>query len=300
MEYQYPITILTPSYNREKYLPVLYKSLCAQSIQNFQWLIIDDGSTDDTENIVLNFSNHQFLLEYYKKENGGKHTALNYSHPYIKGEYICIVDSDDWLVDNAIEIIVEKQKKYESYDNVKMLTFLKGKNETTPLCNNFPNSPTVSNHIDFRVNAQRKNDCCEVIQSDVFKEFPFPIFKGEKFLGEGYLWNHAGYKYDTVYINELIYMCDYLDGGLSKEGRRLRISCPYGGMANCNSFFINDSNRCVSKKIIIKEVWLFICYGKFAGLKYREIKNKCLRQDLIYKNYLFGYMLYLFWRCKYM
>ena len=86
------ITIITPTYNREECLKKCWDSLCQQSFTRFQWLIIDDGSNDKTEEVVKGFiENSKFQIEYHKKKNGGKHTALNYSHPYIKGKYVAIL-----------------------------------------------------------------------------------------------------------------------------------------------------------------------------------------------------------------
>lgn len=282
MEYQYPVTILTPSYNRANLLPRLYESLCNQTSKDFQWLIIDDGSTDNTKAVVDAFDANRVNVEYHEKVNGGKHTALNFSHPYIKGEVVCIVDSDDWLVDIAVEEIVKK------------------KNSTTPLRDEFPDEPTISNHIDFRVNAERRADCCEVIATEVFKEFPFPEFPGERFLGEGPLWNGAGFKYDTVYINEILYVCEYLEGGLTESGRKLRLLCPNGGMANSNSFYDADSSRKVSDKIRRKEAMLFVCYGCQAKLNHAQIIDRANDKEYVKRCYLAGKLLHAYWKHKYL
>ena len=300
MKYQYPVTILTPAYNRANLLPRLYKSLCNQTSKDFQWLIIDDGSTDNTQAVVDAFDTNRVNVEYHVKVNGGKHTALNYSHPYIKGEVVCIVDSDDWLVDIAVEEIIKRKEQFFSFKNVKLITFLKGKNLTTPLLDEFPEEPTISNHIDFRVNAQRRADCCEVIDTEVFKEFLFPEFPGERFLGEGPLWNGAGFKYDTVYIKEILYVCEYLEGGLTESGRKLRLMCPHGGMANCNSFYDDNSSRKVSDKIRRKEAMLFVCYGCQAKLNRAQIIDRANDKEFVKRYYLAGKLLHAYWKHKYL
>ena len=99
------ITVFTPTYNRAYILPKLYESLKKQTCMNFEWLIIDDGSTDDTSEVVKTFKTDKFPILYYYKKNGGKHTAMNYSHPYINGDLLFIVDSDDVLTNDAIETI---------------------------------------------------------------------------------------------------------------------------------------------------------------------------------------------------
>ncbi len=293
------ITILTPTFNRASYLKRLYMSLKSQTVHNFQWLIIDDGSTDNTETIVNEFNNCEFDIDYYKKENGGKHTALNYSHKFIKGDYVCIVDSDDWLLPHAIELIENKLIKYRENSNIKTLVFRRGYSESEPICTSFPEEDTVSNSIDFIVNAKRHGDCCEVVSTCVFKEFPFPEYPNERFLGEGYLWNNIAYKYDSVYIKDVIYICEYLEGGLSKSGRKLRIQSPLGGMANSNTYFISINGRKVANSIILKESMLFVCYAKFAGLNYKDILEKANDIRPIRKFYFLGVLLYIYWRWRY-
>lgn len=299
MEYEYELTILTPTYNRARLLPTLYGSLNHQTVKGFQWLIIDDGSTDGTEEVVKGFVPEGYAIDYHKKPNGGKHTALNYAHRFIRGQAVCIVDSDDWLLPNAVEKIRERIKEYLPFNNIKQFVFLRGKTPDEPLCGGFPAKPEISNHIEFRVNGRRRGDCCEIIDTAVFKECPFPEHPGERFLGEGHLWNNVGFKYDTVYIPEIIYICEYLEGGLTKAGRALRISCPLGGMDHANSFFGNGAGRTVNPRILRKEAMLFVCYGKFAGWSRKEIICRCRRKDLAARYYLLGWMVYAYWKAKY-
>jgi len=299
MTYSKCITILTPTYNRADYLGRLYESLVSQTNQDFQWLVIDDGSTDETEKIVSSFKGHSFELVYKKKKNGGKHTALNYSHPYIDGQFVCIVDSDDYLLPDAINCITSKINQYSSKRNIKVLVFQRGNAYYEPLCDSFGTDDIISNNIDFIVNGKRTGDCCEVISSDVLKEFPFPEYENEKFLGEGYLWCHEGFLYDTVYIPRVIYICEYLEGGLSKSGRKLRLMCPKGGMANCNAFFNSSNNRKVRKDILRKKAILFVCYGKFSGLDRKGILNAAIDRKMISRCYVLGLALYYYWKNKY-
>lgn len=122
------ITVLTPAYNRGKLLEKLYESLCAQDCKDFEWLIVDDGSTDDTsERVEQMKQTADFPISYHKKENGGKHTALNYAYQFIKAPLTFIVDSDDSLTVDAISCVNEIYKKYKNESDLCGFSFLRGK-----------------------------------------------------------------------------------------------------------------------------------------------------------------------------
>lgn len=298
--YRYKITVLTPTYNRANLIRKLYNSLLLQNTTDFQWLIIDDGSTDLTSEVVKGFQQeNKIKIDYYYKPNGGKHTALNYSHPYIDGELLFIVDSDDYLPNNAISEILAYWEQYKGKQGIRCMTFLKGNEKGKSLSGAFPNENIISNTIDFRINMDIRGDCCEVLLSDVFKEYRFPVFDNEKFVPEGCLWNYIGFRYNTVYINKILYYAEYLDGGLTRSGRKLRINNPNGCMTHCLSFFEKKNNRTVNLKKIIKESILFSCYGKFAGYNRKKIISLGNNERWIRINYFLGVILYSYWKQKY-
>ena len=104
IENRYKITVFTPSFNRAHLLSRLYDSLLKQTTNDFEWLIVDDGSTDDTETKVEEFINKGELpIRYYKQQNGGKHRAINTGVQLASGELFFIVDSDDGLVHDCIQ-----------------------------------------------------------------------------------------------------------------------------------------------------------------------------------------------------
>ena len=99
------LTIITPAYNRADLLKECFRSLQRQSDRDFQWIVVDDGSTDHTDQVMKEILRQKDWMDicFVRKENGGKHTALNASHPYIKGGYVLILDSDDTLTEDAVE-----------------------------------------------------------------------------------------------------------------------------------------------------------------------------------------------------
>lgn len=286
------LTVLTTTFNRAQLLKKCYESLKVQTCKNFEWVIIDDGSNDDTRSVVSEFSEQDcgFPIKYYFKENGGKHTALNFSHEVIGGEYTIILDSDDMLTQSAVEKILDKWKVYEERQDIWCLSFLRGRSENEPIAVYGCKEDIISNHIDFRIKKNIKGDCAEVVRSSVFKEYTFPEFKGEKFLGENYLWINASYNYKTVYVSEIIYICDYLEGGLTKSGRKMRLKNPHGGMLTANLYL----KKGFSFKCRVKNAILFDVYARAAGHPVKLIKQANKRL-LCYFCLPLGWLFYLKW-----
>ena len=288
------ITILTPTYNRAKLLKPLYDSLCNQTSFDFEWLIVDDGSTDDTSEIVKTFKTDKFPILYYYKKNGGKHTAMNFSHPYINGDLLFIVDSDDVLTNDAIETITKDWLRFGKDKNIGVLSYtIKHKNGELISQGNV-GGYYIDNDIDYRVNKNVEGDRCEIVRSDIFKSIPMPTFEGERCMGEGWLCRKIALKYNTVYIDKAIYIAEYLPGGLSKSGRLFRMNNPYGMMENCKGFMIPQ----VCWKVRLKEVLLFGTYGFCADIPVIDIIKRSEYNVLQAVMLPLSYCLFRYWSKK--
>lgn len=289
------ISILTPTYNREKQLSACYASLCEQTDFDFEWIIIDDGSTDNTETVVQSFQTDIFPIIYRKKPNGGKHTALNAAHELIHGKYVLILDSDDTLTQDAVAAVKAEWKAWEQRKEVGVLVFLRGTSKGDPLCvaRDWQKPVDIMQYRRICINS---NDCCEVIRTGLFKKYPFPVFPGERFLAEGALWGRVSYDCKCVYINRVIYICEYLEGGLTKSGRAMRIRNPLGGMYHANVYMAKKNFL----RVRIKNGLLYTCYGFFAGKTPREMAKNCQSKLLMWLCLPFGYGLHLVWKKKYM
>lgn len=289
------ITILTPLYNRKQYIERLYYSLCAQTRKDFQWLIIDDGSEENTSAIFEEYSKYaEFMIEYHYKENGGKHTALNYSHPYIKYDWVLILDSDDILTNDAVETAVSYIEKYNDNGEIGIISFQRGTDRETPFVQ-FEKEELISDHISYRINKKKDGDCCEVLRTSVLREFAFPVFVGERYINESHLWIGSADKYKSVYVPKVIYICEYVEGGLTKSGRSFWRTCPKGGM---HSQIVGLNKRC-SLTYRIKRALLLHYYGRILKMKAEDI---CRDSGHPFFTGLFtipGYFLYLYWEKKY-
>lgn len=289
------LSIITPVYNREKLLEKCYQSLLVQTKKDFEWIIIDDGSTDNSLEVARSFK-AGFPIKVIAKQNGGKHTALNSSHPYIEGKYVLILDSDDYLIPLAVETVLNGWKKYASQDEIGMVTFLKGEDEQHPSCMAYPGDEGKPvDIIRYRRKCISSNDACEVIRTELFIKYPFPVFEGEKFISEGALWNRVGHTHKCVYINTVIYIAEYLEEGLTKSGKPLRVHNPNGGMYTSN---LNIHKRNFFK-LRVKNGLLYNCYSFFARKGFKETYKQSDSKLLMCLCRPFGFALYLLWKKKY-
>lgn len=218
------ITVFTPSYNRAYTITKLYRSLLKQSYKNFEWIVVDDGSTDNTQELIQKFIQERLIkITYYKQKNGGKHRAINKGLDFAKGELFFIVDSDDYLTENALEVV---WKGWNDIDNKKEfcgISGLKGFSTSQIVGNSHRDYILDCSILDYRYKYEIRGDKAEVFVTDILKENKFPEIDGENFISESIVWNCLGNKYLMRWINEIIYICNYLDDGLSSKITPLRI-----------------------------------------------------------------------------
>lgn len=290
------LTILTPTYNRADLLVQLYKSLCKQTCKQFQWLVVDDGSNDSTQEVLKGFiEQDKIAIDYKIKKNGGKHTALNYSHSYIKGKYVVIVDSDDYLTNDAVEKILAKWKKYSSDITIAGITFQRGNPKNNEPFDRGIVGEFISTFSE-ELNKGMHGDHCETVRTDLFKKFQFPEYSEERFIAEGAMWYSITKGFKVVYSDEIVYLSEYLEGGLTKSGRALHIKNAKGCMWHASVFLNHDFKL----KIRIKNALLYICYGKFADEdKTKMIQSLKAGKLLVQTMWPAGWALYKYWKVKF-
>lgn len=290
------VTILTPTFNRKNLLPLLFQSLLSQDDQNFTWFIMDDGSTDGTETIIQNFADRaDFPIVYQRKENGGKHTALNYAYPYIDSILTIIVDSDDKLTPDAISTIKTVYEQYKEEKDLCGFSFLRGKRDGGYLSTSgVPQDGMKESFVDCRLNRHIGGDMAEVWYTHCLREYPFPEFPGEKFLGEDIVWIQMAEKYQMRFFNWVIYISDYLDDGLTNNRRKHNIASPRGCMARAEAFLNSDANL----KAKLKAGLQFYIYGRFAQMSWGQLYKRAGNKLLFLLLCAPAHILYLKWKAK--
>ncbi len=289
------ITVFTTTYNRAYSLPRLYLSLIKQTTFDFEWILIDDGSTDDTDTVMKDIiSNHQypFPIRYYQEANSGKAAEINKGALLAHGQWFFIVDSDDWLPQDAVATIIKETSMIQSKD-VGVICGMRFYENGIPVGADQSFETTECTHFDFkyRNKASNQGDLAEVIKTSVLKAYPFPIFSGEKFCPEAVVFNRIALKYKTRYFFKNIYYCEYQSDGLSAHITRLRMNnwqssllC-YAEQAHCPvplkikaRSWINfwRFSFCTNRKINLASYqipfWAYLC--KPLGFAFHLIDNK--------------------------
>lgn len=287
------ITVLTPTFNRGG-LQSLWDSLQKQTVKDFEWLVVDDGSTDGTKDLITQLQEKSdFPIRYIYKNNGGKHTALNVGIQTICSELIFIVDSDDCVTDDAVESILKIHKKYRSQNNICGYAFLRAFPDGKVNGKKFDVDEKIGSYIDVRVNGDDTGaDKAEVFKTHCLKEFPFPEYPNEKFLGEDLVWVRMARKYEMVHINKAIYVGNYLEDGLTNNRRKHNIASPIGCMHRAEEFMESD----LRTRYRIKGGLQYIVYGRFAGVKVVDLIRKSRHKVLATVCTPGGLFLYSRWR----
>lgn len=215
------VTIFTPTYNRGTTIPRLYESLLKQTDKRFEWLVIDDGSTDNTEELISSYiADGKVNISYVKRENWGLSQTINQGIDLAKGDIFFRVDSDDFVSNDAVELINTNWSLVASDDKLCGIAFLKSDigNMYAPHC---PFNDNVrTNFTDYYYRQGGSGDLAAVIKTDVFRKNKIPKFGEERFCPEGIVWNRISFEYDVLFVPKIIYLCEYRNDGITVNARR--------------------------------------------------------------------------------
>ena len=220
------VTIFTPTYNRAAKLLRLYESLLKQSSYDFEWIIVDDGSCDNTKEIVSQFHNKEmFSMQYIFQENGGKHRAYNKAIEFAKGDYFFCVDSDDYLERDAVLKIIECTENMDSEQGIIAYKI----NETGKrLSNQFPKEVNISTRFQLETEYGCKGEFTLIYPTKLARENPFPTFPNEKFMTESVIYDRMEQKCTMKILADVLTICEYLPDGYSSNSNAIMKSNPGG------------------------------------------------------------------------
>ena len=222
MSYQYKITVFTPTYNRAYIIENLYNSLRRQTYRNFEWLVVDDGSADGTEQLFERLkAEANFPIQYYKKENGGKGRAINYGVDFARGELFFNVDSDDYLTDDALEKVAAWEATIAGDSRFCGVVGNLGTapDVTTNRCFDGPyrDASLLERYPEYSDNPI-DGEHAYIFYTDIQKKYRYPEFEGERFITPGIPWNRMAHDGYLVRIfNDIIWIYEYLPDGLTMD-----------------------------------------------------------------------------------
>jgi len=209
------LTIFTPSYNRAFCLGNCYNSLLRQTIKDFKWLIIDDGSSDETRELVASWiKENRIEINYVFQENQGMHGAHNTAYKNIDTELNVCIDSDDFMSDNAVEKIIDlwNSKGADKYAGIIGLDALKDGTILGEIPSEIKESTLSDIYSKYKIEGDKKL----VLRTDVVKNFPeYPVYKDERLVPLGTLYLMIDQQYTFLCTNDIYCIVEYLPGGSS-------------------------------------------------------------------------------------
>lgn len=287
------LTVFTPAYNRAYTLHKCYESLKRQTSTDFIWLIIDDGSTDNTKELVQQWIvENEISIRYHYQQNQGMHGAHNTAYELIDTEINVCIDSDDYLTDTAVERIVTFWKENKR-SNLAGIAALDGVSDGEILGDEFPEHLKTSTYWDLYHTHHLKGDKKLIYRTDLIKKNPYPVFEGEKYVGLGYKYAKLDDEYELLLLNEVVCIVEYMEDGSSLNMFKQYIKNPRGfsfirveDMKNPRASLIFKFKSCihyVSSSFIAKEKnfikksplkGLTVLATPFGYLLYRYILKK--------------------------
>lgn len=270
------ITVFTPTYNRKEELKNLYKSLIKQEYKDFEWVIVDDGSTDGTKEVVESLiKENKIKMNYFKQENKGKSLAHNKGVELAKGEFFVGIDSDDYLTEDALSTVALYLEKIKSKKEICGLGFLNYKMGTNEIIGSkFPKDEMEETYYNIYNKFNVTGDKELTFKTDIIKQFSFPEIKGEKFVPESLLFNRISKKYKFLFINKAIIYKKYLEEGYSNNYFELAKKNPIANMLYYKELYELDKKM---YNIAAYDMYaIYAKYGLVRTIKEHPAKLKCL------------------------
>lgn len=223
------VTIFTPTYNRAYTLTRTYRSLCDQTRKNFEWLVVDDESTDETEELIKSFmETAPFEIRYFRKKNGGKHTAYNIALREARGELFFDIDSDDWMPLNGMSIINSFIPKLTRCNEIAGIIGLKNDINGNLLGRRFREDIETLVLPNMHSKGYR-GEYSIIFKTEVARKYEFPVISGEKYVPENVVYDKFE-NYNFIATNNILTTCEYQPDGLSRMYESLMVYNPCGFM----------------------------------------------------------------------
>ncbi|PKV50983.1 glycosyltransferase involved in cell wall biosynthesis [Aquimarina sp. MAR_2010_214] len=213
------LTVFTPTYNRAYCLGQCYDSLVRQVNQDFVWLIIDDGSSDNTKELVETWIKEgKISIKYHFQENQGMHGGHNSAYSLIETELNVCIDSDDFMPDNAVDEIMKFWSRVEKDSKIAGIIGLDSYKNGTVIGQKIPEHITKTTVEDLYYRYNVSGDKKIVYRTEVVQKYPpYPLFKKERFVPLGVLYLLIDKNYELLCLNEVLCVVEYMEDGSSRN-----------------------------------------------------------------------------------
>jgi glycosyltransferase involved in cell wall biosynthesis len=220
-------TVFTPTYNRAHLIGRVYDSLCAQDFSSFEWLVIDDGSEDETDTLVKKWkSEAAFPIRYLRRENRGKARSINEAIELARGFFFLVFDSDDWCDPDAFRVlhhtwqaVPERMKP-----DYAAISCLKRYRNGEIVGDDYSEIQGYGKSYIDRLNMALCGDKWECVRLDVHRCYSYPVHPDDKYMAPSYVWNMIGLTFRTVFINKPLATIEYQSDGISNNNIKHRVA----------------------------------------------------------------------------
>ena len=277
------LSILTATYNRSNYLPKLYESIKENLKYNItpEWIIVDDGSTDNTKNIVQSFiDENKVIIKYLYQKNNGKMSAINEAVKMATGDLIVDCDSDDCFTNNSFEIIEKNVKKLLQNKELYGLVFLKSEENGKISGKEFSQKEHITSMFDLYFKEDIGGEKIIVYNSKIRKQYSHQLEHNEKFITEARMYHKMDEKYKLLAINEVIEQGSYIEDGYTKNINKTFKESPYGYYMYFKELLQKDMRGVIfSKRLYAIKHYILFSYltkNKFNANLIKDRLNKFL------------------------
>lgn len=251
---KFKFTVFTPTFNRADLIHRVFNSLLKQDFYDFEWLIIDDGSTDNTKILVDSFKEKSsFKINYIKTHNAGKASAINTALDVANGFFFLVLDSDDWCDKNALSVFWGIWSKLDSSEKhtYSGISCLKRYGNGEIVGDDYTRMDYKGESYIDRFNKNIKGDKWELIKTEIYKENKYLLHSNERYMAPEYSWIKIAAKHQTVYLNESLSIIEYQEDGISKNNIKNRVSSPNNTREVYRYYMTISTNYFLKNKCLI-------------------------------------------------
>ena len=263
------LTVFTSTYNRAGLLPRIFESIVRQGRTDIEWLVVDDGSDDNTQAVVAHLARKaHFQVRYHRQPRGGKHRAYNMALPIARGELFLTLDSDDWLPDGAVGVLENYMPVLRGNKRLCGLIGLKADAQGQICGREIDGTSFEAGNRKMFEQITGSGERCIVLKTEVANSYPFPTVDGELFMTENVVFSRLATDYGFALANKILSFCEYQPDGLTRTIHSLLCGNPVG-------FMLYHSQRigsAINFKTAFGSALRYVAFRSIAGAEPGAVK----------------------------